>query len=157
MNGTVSDVTRKYTDTGHLVVKVERDRTPIENVKVIVKSRFLMENLPESYKEPQFVVEDYTSSNGSRVFDLGANNYTVVAQIANERAESNVSLLENTSQTVVLHLEKSGTPFYFPSVFLLFLLVFTDVLIILLASIFTYCFVLRVLAKRQQLPIQSPQ
>ena len=148
LNGTVSDVTKKYTDTGHLLVKVERGGVPIENVRVIVKSKFLMESRPESYKEPRFVVEAYTSSNGNRSFSLGGNNYTVIAQIANERAESNVSLLENTSETVVLHLAKSGTPLHFPSIIVLFLLVCIDVLIVLLASMFTYLLVLKILAKK---------
>lgn len=150
-NGTVSDVTKKYTDTGRLIVNVEREGMPIKNAKVIVKSRFLMETLPENYTAPQFVVEAHTGSNGSCSFNLGKNNYTIIAEIADERAQSNVSLLENASKTVALHLAKSGTPFHFPSLFLPFLLVCKDMSIVVLASLSTYLFVLKVLAKWQRL------
>ena len=148
VNGTVSDVTRRYTDTGHLIVKVERDGTPIENIRVIVKSRFLMEDRPESYNEPRFAVEGYTGSNGSCSFNLGKNNYTIIAQMAGERAEIKVSLLENSSKIVDLHLEKSSTSLKFPSIFVLALLICADVSFVLLASVITYLFVLNVLAKR---------
>ena len=151
LNGTVSDVTKKYTGTGHLIVKVERDGVPIENASVIVKSRFLTETLPESYKEPRFVVEAYTGVNGSCSFNLGGNNYTVIAQVAGERAEIKVTLLENSSKTVDLHLEESSTPLKFPSIFTLVLPVCADVSLVLLASVITYLFVLKVLAKRHVL------
>ncbi len=150
-NGTISDVTKRYTETGNLIVKVERNGTPIENAKVIIKSGFLMEDRPRSYKEPQFAVEDYTDNNGSCSFNLGKNNYTIIAQVAGKRAEIEVTLLENSSKTVDLHLEESGTPLEFPSIFILVLLVCADVSLVLLASVITYLFVLKVLAKGHEL------
>jgi len=149
-NGTISDVTKRYTETGNLIAKVERNGTPIENAKVIIKSRFLMEDRTRNYKKPQFVAEDYTGNNGSCSFNLGKNNYTIIAQVAGERAEIKVTLLENSSKTVDLHLEESSTPLKFPSIFTLVLSVCADVSLVLLASVITYLFVLKVLAKRHE-------
>ena len=157
-DGTIRNVTNRYTNTGNLVVNVKRDGLPIENVKVIVQSRFLVETQPESYKQPRFAVEGYTSHNGSCSFNLGENNYTIIAQIGDERVESNVTLLENTSTTVILHLAKSGTPLSFS---LILLPILVTSLIVVLASVFTYYFVLKVLAllslRRVDVEISVPQ
>ena len=142
-DGTIRNVTNRYTNTGNLVVNVRRDGLPIENVKVIVQSRFLSETRPESYKMPLFTIEGYTRQNGNCSFKLGENNYTIIAQIGDERAESNVTLLENTSAIVILHLTKSGAPFTFPLILYTILMICMYALIIILVSVFTYYFVLR--------------
>lgn len=144
-DGTIRNVTNRYTNTEILVVDVKRDRVPIENVNVIVQSRFLMETKPESYKQPLFGVEGYTGRNGRCSFNLGGNNYTIIAQRGDERAENNVTLLENTSTTIILHLAKSGTPSNLPSTLLPILV---TSIVVVFASLVTYYFVLRFLALR---------
>lgn len=142
-DGTICDVTNTYTKTGNLVVNVERNGFPIENVEVNVQSTFLMETRPESYRQSRLAVDGYTNDNGSCSFNLGENNYTIIAQLGDERAESNVTLLEDTCATIILHLAKSGgTPFSFP---LIMLPVLVTSWIVVLASAVTYYFVLQVL------------
>lgn len=149
-DGTIRNVTSRYTNTGILVVDVKRDGSPIENVNVIIQSRFLMETKPESYKQPLFAVEGYTGRNGRCSFNLGENNYTIIAQKGDKRAENNVTLLENTSTTVILHLAKSGTPFNLPSILLPIL---ATSLVVVLASLFTYHLVLMFWALRARFVI----
>jgi len=136
---TIRNVTNRYTNTGVLVVDVKRDGLPIENVNVMVQSRFLMETKPESYKQPLFAAEGYTGRNGRCSFSLGENNYTVFAQRGDEKAETSISLLENTSTTIILNLTKSGVPLNLPPISLPIL---ATSLTVTLASLFTYYFVL---------------
>jgi hypothetical protein len=79
-DGKKHDITHRYTETGRLIVRVEKDNKPVENARVIIKSRFLMENYP-NYKEPLFSVDKYTNKSGLATFDLGANNYTIIAEL----------------------------------------------------------------------------
>ncbi len=143
-NGKQRDITSKYTDVGRLSVHVTKDGTPVENAKVTVKSRFLMENYP-GYNQPRLALENFTDKSGLCTFDLGGNNYTVVAeigQIVGFRDETIVNLKENDTTSVELHPTK-----------LALLLSLGDILIIvmviafLLISIF---FVIKIIRTRQQ-------
>jgi hypothetical protein len=107
-NGTQQDITERYTSTGRLIIKVEKDNAPVENAKVIVKSRFLMENSP-SYRVPLFVSEKYTNATGLCSFDLGGNNFTVIAQLGTVfgyKDETIVHLNENDSVSATLRLSE---------------------------------------------------
>lgn len=73
------DITNRYTDTGKLIVSIQESGKPLGNVKIIVKSMFLMEN-NKMYKSPRYATECITNSSGVCVFNLGGNDYTVVAQ-----------------------------------------------------------------------------
>jgi hypothetical protein len=44
--GNEHDITNRYTDTGTLILHVEKDGEPVENAKITIKSRFLMETDP---------------------------------------------------------------------------------------------------------------
>lgn len=107
-NGTRQDITSKYTDRGRLSVSIAKDGAPVENAKVTVKSRFLMENYPQ-YNQPITALENFTDKSGLCTFDLGGNNYTIVAevgQIFGFRDEIIVNLKENSTTSVELHPTK---------------------------------------------------
>lgn len=104
------DVTEKYTNTGQLIVRIEKDSRHVENATVIVKSRFLMEKKPERYPEPKESLRSQSDSSGTSVFKLGGNNYTVIAEkdaffgIVIYRNETTIALNENGISEVVLSL-----------------------------------------------------
>ena len=77
-NGTEIDVTNKYTDTGKLTVFVENNDLAVENAKITIKSRSLIDNF--GYSDPHFCMEKYTNSSGICEFSLGGNNYTITAE-----------------------------------------------------------------------------
>ena len=106
LDGRQHNITHRYTDTGKLIVRVEKDKRPVENTKVIIKSRFLMETNPK-YNNPLFCFDKYTNESGLYTFDLGGNNYTVVAELGKVigyRDEVNVTLKENDDASVTLYL-----------------------------------------------------
>lgn len=111
-DGKQYDITKDYTDTGRLVVQVSKDGFPVENAKVIVKSNFLMETKPNSYKEPRICLDRNTNSSGISEFDLGGNNYTIVAEsgiiedIIGYKEEKVLHLDENNTVFIGLHLSK---------------------------------------------------
>jgi hypothetical protein len=103
-NGTEMDVTNKYTDTGKLSVFVVIDDLPIENAKVTIKSRSLMDNF--GYSEPGYCMEKYTNSSGLCEFDLGGNNYTIIAESGiffGSRAEIIHQVTEHNSTMITLN------------------------------------------------------
>jgi len=73
------DITPSYTEIGTLVVFVEKDGNPVVDCKVIIKSKFLMETR-DNYKKPLYACENRTDSNGLAVFNLGENNYAIIAE-----------------------------------------------------------------------------
>ena len=106
--GNKVDVTRRYTDTGKLIVEVKKDNLPVENARVIIKSRFLMETSPK-YKQPLYCLEKMTNKSGICTFELGGNNYTVIAELGEifgYKAEKLVHLEENSSVYVTINLEQ---------------------------------------------------
>jgi hypothetical protein len=106
-DGKKNDISKTYTGTGGLTVQVEKDGQPVENARVVIESRFLMENYPSSYSQPQFCLENHTDSRGLCAFDLGGNNYTVIAElgtILGYRNETIISLKENSETSVTLAL-----------------------------------------------------
>lgn len=106
-NSKEQDITSRYTDTGRLTVLVEKDGVPVENAKVSVKSRFLMENSPK-YHEPLFCLEKNTNASGLSTFDFGGNNYTVVAEYGSYRDEIIVTLKENDETKAKLLLKETS-------------------------------------------------
>lgn len=106
-DGKENDITKTYTGTGRLIVKVEKDGQPVQDARVLVESRFLMEKYPSFYSQPQFCLENHTDNSGSCTFDLGGNNYTVVAELGTlfgHRNQINTSLKENSEMSVTLSL-----------------------------------------------------
>jgi hypothetical protein len=104
-DGKENDITKIYTGTGRLIVKVEKDGQPVQDVRVMVESTFLMEKYPSSYSQPQFCSENHTDNSGSCTFDVGGNNYTVVAEFGTlfgYRNQINTSLKENNEMSVTL-------------------------------------------------------
>ena len=99
--GQEQEITQKYTNTSTLVVKTYDQNRAISHVKIIIKSRYLIENKPD-YKFP------YTDFNGIATFELGGNNYEIIAQkdiipgILGYQVKKNVTLAENISKTIVL-------------------------------------------------------
>lgn len=105
-DGKETDITNRYTDTGRIIVRVEKNDLPVENAKVALKSRFLMET-DSHYKEPLLCLEKYTNKSGLCAFDLGGNNYTVVAEsgtVFGYRNQSIVHLNEGDHASVTLIL-----------------------------------------------------
>jgi len=108
LDGEQHEITNRYTDTGRLTVRVEKDGIPVKNARVIIKSRFLMETNP-SYHEPILCLEKYTNDSGLCTFNLGGNNYTVVAELGTlfgYRDEAIVHLDENTESSATLYLSQ---------------------------------------------------
>lgn len=107
-NGKENDITKTYTDTGRLIVRIEKDNLPVENAKVVVESRFLMETY-SNYKEPLFCLEKYTNESGLCDFELGGNNYTVIAEfgfLLKYKSEGIVHLTENSDISATLILSE---------------------------------------------------
>jgi len=107
-NGDIENITDRYTGTGRLVVHVFKNGEPAKNAEVVVKSRFLMENVGGMYKEPREVMLSghETDGNGLCVFNLGGNNYNVIAisELDGSRDEKIVSVRENGETQVDLFL-----------------------------------------------------
>jgi len=97
-DGKEVDITNRYTNTSRLTVRVEKDNLPVENARVVVESTFLMETY-SNYKEPLLCLEKYTNKSGFCTFELGDNNYTIVAELG--------ILLKYGSQNIV-HLTENG-------------------------------------------------
>lgn len=123
-SGREHDITNRYTQTGTLIVNIERGNVPLENVLVIVKSRFLMDRYPSEYKKPIDSVWNYTDSNGTCKFNLGENNYTIVAKeygiVVGRKAERILTLEENSEVEITLSPQK----LFFPNTFYLLILAF---------------------------------
>lgn len=82
--GEKHDFTKDYTDTGKLIVKVvDQNNMPLKGARVTIESHFLVEHYnysSELYKEPRFVLSGKNKSNHIYEFNLGGNNYTIVAR-----------------------------------------------------------------------------
>jgi len=101
-NGEEQDVTNRYTETGRLTVRVERDGKPVRGAKVLVKSRFLMEKGATGYSTSRLAASSETDENGICSFNLGGNNYDIAAEsgaIIGYRTELENVLLEEGSET----------------------------------------------------------
>ena len=70
----------RYINTGRLIVRVEKDNLPIENAKIVVRSRFLMETNP-MYKGPLVCMVNYSDRYGTCVFNLGV---TTIQSLQNQ-------------------------------------------------------------------------
>ena len=106
-NGDKENITNRYTGTGRLVIHVIKNGENVENAKVTVKSRFLMENVGGMYKEPRNIAPDdtfHTSKDGKCVFYLGGNNYTITAALDGSKGEKTISLKENVETLVTLYI-----------------------------------------------------
>lgn len=146
LNGTRNTVTEKYTDTGNLIINVKKDGVPVENASVTIRSMFLMDVDPDSYEKPLFAVENYTAQAGNCSFHLGQNNYTVIAQVGDEKAEKIVALSEGTCLSISLNLAKSDTPLsFFPSLPAALLPILFSCLMVFLFSEFAYFLIVMVL------------
>jgi len=99
------DITNRYTDIGELVVNVDEKSSSLKNVVVIVKSMYKCGN----EQTPKEVIKANPDSNGTCVFNLGGNNYTVTAygdifagQLIGLKDEKIVRLEENSIEEVIL-------------------------------------------------------
>jgi hypothetical protein len=139
------DVTNNYTDTGSLVVKVEKGGHPIENAKVSVKSRFLAEAYPKEYSKPIIAVEKFTNESGICEFRLGGNHYAVSTKIdafLGDRNEVNIQLQEKTNSSLLIVLSESGFSISWGSLFIAVLSIlfsFLAVLTIFRGLLSRYC------------------
>jgi len=99
------DITNRYTDTGELIVRVNKDSESMRNVVVIVKSMYKCGN----EQDPQEVIKANPNSNGTCVFNFGCNNYTVIAYedvfagLLGFKDEKIVRLEENSREEVILY------------------------------------------------------
>ncbi len=108
-NVKVVDVTGQYTDTGRLIVRVMDDNELVAGVEVTVKSRFLMEKYPNIYDYARRIVPKdkqifSTDKNGECIFNLGGNNYTIVAEFGGHKVENNITLEENKDNPITIYL-----------------------------------------------------
>jgi len=108
-NGKVVDVTNQYTETGRLIVRVVADNEPVAGAEITVKSRFLMEKYPHLYNYARRIVSRgrqrfLTDENGEHVFNLGGNNYTIIAEFGGYEVENNIALEENENNLVIMPL-----------------------------------------------------
>lgn len=132
-DGKRHDITSRYTSTATLIVRVEKNNKPIENVRVIIKSRFLMETHP-SYKRPLFCLEKYTNKSGLCTFELGGNNYTVIAKLGTVfgyRDETIVHLNENDDVSVTLHLSEFSLLLSGEDILIILVIVLVSVLLVI--------------------------
>jgi len=112
-NGIEHSVTRNFTDTGNLTINVQKNDKPVENATIIIKSMFLMERNTR-YKEPLVSTICITDKNGTCVFELGGNNYLVIAQkdeffgLYGYKTETNLTLIEGKEErrTLILNEKK---------------------------------------------------
>lgn len=77
--GNQHELTKKYTTTGRLIVKVQKDAQPAI-ARIIVKSHHLTELDSNHYKNPDTSLIEVTNESGIFEKDLGPNNYTIVAE-----------------------------------------------------------------------------
>jgi hypothetical protein len=108
-HGIEIDVTNKYTDTGKLAVLVQYDDVPIENAKITIKSHSLMDNNFVGYSAPLRSIEKYTNSSGICEFNLGGNNYTIIAEsgiLFKSKAQTIHQIIETSSTTITLTPEE---------------------------------------------------
>jgi hypothetical protein len=109
-NRTEQDVTKSYTGTGRLTILVKKDGVPVKDALVKIGSMFLMENNP-NYSAPIFFLEKTTNESGLCEFELGGNNYTVIAQIGSiigPNDEKTCTLNENSEVTLTMNIDKTG-------------------------------------------------
>lgn len=104
-NGEVVELTSQYTGTAVLTVRVVKDNEPVQGVEITVKSRCLMEKYPSLYQKALPVVPRETkifstNENGVCIFNLGGNDYTIVAE--NYGVEKNTTLQENTNDLLTM-------------------------------------------------------
>jgi len=107
--GDTQDITNNYTETGTLIVRVGRDGSPIRDAEVIIK------------KEAFEAINNYTDSDGIARFNLGGNNYSVIAEqdillgrIIGYRNETVVGVEENSTRILTVYPTQLGllTNFY---------------------------------------------
>jgi|Deesub1362A_J573_1020465.scaffolds.fasta_scaffold16943_1 hypothetical protein len=102
------DLTKKYTDTGRLIIKVMKDGEPQADSTVIIFSKFLESN--PLYGIPLESLRNRTNTNGTMVTELGGNDYLVVAEKKNGLfkwiGEANITVIENNETSVILNLER---------------------------------------------------
>lgn len=107
--GEIIDITSRYTGTGRLIVRVVTDNEPVAGAEITVKSRFLMEKYPHMYNSARAIVPRkrqnfLTDENGEHVFNLGCNNYTIIAEFEGYEVEKNIALEENENNLVIMSL-----------------------------------------------------
>jgi len=101
------DITPTYTETGLLVVYVEKDGNPAVDCKVILQSKFLMETR-NNYKAPRYACENWTDSQGFAVFNVGMNNYSVIAEtdgLLFYRGDENATVVEHEQTNITIKLK----------------------------------------------------
>lgn len=107
-NGTIIDLSKTYTNTGHLNVEVLKDNLPVSHAQVTIQSHSMMDNF--GWKDPLLAVENFTDERGVCEFDLGGNNYTVIAtlgSILGFKNETVVSLSEGSSSSLTMTLSEN--------------------------------------------------
>jgi len=108
-DGSQHDVTSYYTKTGKLIITVKSNNLPVEDARVIIESRFLMESEEycKYYKGPLPCLERKTNASGICTFDLGGNNYTVIAELGmvfGKSTQTIIQLKENDALPLTLVL-----------------------------------------------------
>jgi len=138
-SGQKRDLTKKYVDTGQLVVMVSENALPAKT-RVIVKSHHLMEAIPKDYKTPYVSLVEETNESGIFEKEFGPNTYTVIVEkdilpifsVVVWRAEKEISLEKGSIETVTFDSDlKFGLQEYasFTVLFLLEVIVLVYLLI----------------------------
>lgn len=102
----IIDLTKNYTDTGIMTMRILKNGIPEEKVKIYIKSNYLMETRA-GYKKPINCIKGETDKNGSFTFELGGNNYTALIQKNLLYGYNNkyvFKLQENHKQLLVINL-----------------------------------------------------
>lgn len=103
-DGHEQELTRKYTETGRLIVKTAEGSLPV-SLRILVKSHHLIELDPNHYKSPDISFYEITNGSGILDKDLGGNNYTVVAEKDLLPILPPIIVLKSQKE---IHLDKNG-------------------------------------------------
>ena len=138
-DGNKHDITRRYTETGKLVIKVTKNGRPIKNATVIAKSRFLLERYPNSriYKKPRESTRCKTNDDGSCAIEVGGNNYTILAVnniffgLIGFAAEKTITVEENKIKEIEIEPDKLSI---LPAGKVLIVLIFLTIIIFIIGA-----------------------
>lgn len=109
-NGEEYNVTSRYSGTGRLIVHVEKSGKPVKGARVDIKSRFLVDSGTKGYGSPLLATSSVTDENGNCIFELGGNNYQIIAELGDYRAENeNILLVEGENVYLLLSLSAVAT------------------------------------------------
>jgi len=104
------EVTKKYTNTGTLIIEFNNSKFPIFDIDLIIKSKSLMEWKPDKYKNPIKALKKNNNDVGQYQLELGGNNYIIVMKwglFKSNIREYEISLQENEFKTLYVSFARA--------------------------------------------------